>query len=169
MVIDVLLSVVLLTCLYTDIRYKRIYNIITFPAAVVAIITNISLHGLSGGSNSIKGLLLGISLLFVPFAMGGIGAGDVKLLGIIGAFKGPEFVWRASLYMAITGGLVSVGIMARSKNLSLRLKAVFFTLLSLFGITPKVNYLETIESTAALTFPYGIAITAGTVMAYLLR
>lgn len=169
MVTDLLLSAVLLTCLYTDIRYKRIYNIITFPAAVVAIIANLHLHGLNGGVDSIKGLAFGMGLLFIPFVMGGIGAGDVKLLGIIGAFKGPEFVWFTFLYMAITGGLISFWIMARNKNIAFRLKAILFTLLSFIGITPKINYLETIESSAALTFPYGIAITAGAVIAYLLR
>jgi prepilin peptidase CpaA len=169
MVTDLLLSAVLLACLYTDIRYKRIYNVITFPAAVVAIFANLYLHGLNGGIYSLKGLVLGLGLLFIPFVMGGIGAGDVKLLGIIGAFKGPEFVWFTFLYMALTGGLISLVIMARNKNIAFRLKAILFTLLSFIGITPKINYLETIESSAALTFPYGIAITTGAVIAYLLR
>ena len=169
MVTDLLLSAVLLICLYTDIKYKKIYNVVTLPAVLVAIIANLYLHGLNGGIDSVKGLVFGLGLLCIPFVMGGLGAGDVKLLGIIGAFKGPEFVWWTFLYMAITGGLISLGIMAKSRNISFRLKAILFTLLSFIGITPKINYLETIESSAALTFPYGIAITAGAVIAYLLR
>jgi prepilin peptidase CpaA len=47
-------------------------------------------------------------LLVIPFALGGIGAGDVKLLGIIGALKGPDFVFIAFLAAAITGGIMSV-------------------------------------------------------------
>jgi len=169
MVADILLLTTLLICLYTDIRFKKIYNAVTFPAIIAAVILNLYLYGLKGGFESIKGLLTGIALLFVPFVMGGIGAGDVKLLGVIGAFKGPEFVWISFLAMAITGGVISLAIMVRSKNFALRLKAVFYTLLSLFFRTPKMQILETIDSSSALTFPYGIAITAGAVIAYLLR
>lgn len=169
MVTDFLLAIVLLVCLYTDIRYKKIYNVVTFPAIVVAIISNIYLNGYSGGISSFKGLFLGIALLFIPFAMGGIGAGDVKLLGVVGAFKGLEFVFTTFLAMAVIGGLISLGMMIRSKNFIIRLKGILLTILSFLRIIPKTQVLDNIESSTALTFPYGIAITAGTVIAYLLR
>lgn len=169
MLADILLFTTLLICLYTDIRFKKIYNAVTFPAMVAAVILNLYLYGLKGGAESIKGLLAGMALLFIPFVMGGMGAGDVKLLGVIGAFMGPEFVWNAFLAMAITGGVISLAIILRSNNFAHRLKAVFYTLLSLFFRTPKMQILETIDSSTALTFPYGIAITAGAVIAYLLR
>ncbi|HHX22956.1 MAG TPA: prepilin peptidase [Thermoanaerobacterales bacterium] len=166
---DIMLFAVLLICLYTDIRYKKIYNIITFPAVVAAIILNIYFNGLNGGLESIKGLFFGMALLFFPFVMGGLGAGDVKLLGVVGAFKGLEYVWLTFLAMAITGGVISLIIMIREKSLVSRLKIILLTLFSFFYRLPKTQYLETIESSTALTFPYGIAITAGAVIAYLLR
>jgi len=169
MLADILLFTTLMICLYTDIRYKKIYNAVTFPAIVVAVVLNLYLYGLEGSMESIKGLLTGMALLFIPFAMGGMGAGDVKLLGVIGAFKGPEFVWITFLAMAITGGIISLAIMLKSKNFAFRLKAVFYTLLSLFSRTPKIQMLDSIDSSSALTFPYGIAITAGAAIAYLLR
>ena len=73
MVTDLLLSAVLLICLYTDIKYKKIYNVVTLPAVLVAIIANLYLHGLNGGIDSVKGLVFGLGLLFIPFVMGGLG------------------------------------------------------------------------------------------------
>ena len=128
-------------------RYKiqKIYNIITFPAVVAAIILNIYFNGLNGGLESIKGLFFGMALLFFPFVMGGLGAGDVKLLGVVGAFKGLEYVWLTFLAMAITGGVISLIIMIREKSLVSRLKTILLTLFSFFYRLPKTQYLETIE------------------------
>ncbi|MGB9825187.1 MAG: peptidase A24, partial [Desulfofundulus sp.] len=81
----------------------------------------------------------------------------------------PEFVWPAFLYTAVVGGLISLVIMARGGDFSTRLKAAIITLLSLAGIVPRVNLLDTIYDHSAKTFPYGLAIAAGTALAYLLR
>ena len=169
MVIDTMLIVALLICLYTDIRYKKIYNAVTFPAAMMGILSNTYMQGFGGGLNSLKGLLLGIALLAVPFVLGGMGAGDVKLLGVIGALKGPEFVWAAFLATALVGGLMSLIVMAKDKELGLRLKKVLFTVLSLFNIIPKINMLDSFEDASVLVFPYGIAITVGTMLTYFVR
>lgn len=168
--LDFLLVIVLAICLYTDILYKKIYNIILLPAAATALSFNCYIYGLEGGITSLKGLLIGTALLLIPFMFGGIGAGDVKLLGVIGAFKGPEFVWMTFIAAAVIGGIIALLVMIKSGQLKLRLKAVWFTFLSLFGIMPKVNLFSTIQSKGSYqTFPYGIAITAGTAAAYILR
>lgn len=170
MLLDFILLAVLVTCLYTDIKSKKIYNIVLVPAAVLALAGNLYIGGLEGGLTSLKGLLLGMALLFIPFICGGMGAGDVKLLGVIGAFKGPEFVWLAFLATAIIGGLLALIIMAKSGQLTLRFKAVWYTFLAVFNMMPKVNMIGTIHGGCTCqTFPYGIAITAGTAAAYLLR
>lgn len=169
MLIDTVLMLVLLICLYTDIRYKKIYNAVTFPAAMVGILSNSYLQGFGGGLNSVKGLFLGIALLVVPYLLGGMGAGDVKLLGVVGALKGPEFVWIAFLATALVGGLISIAVMAKNKELGPRLKKVLFTALSFFGVLPRINMLERFDDDSALAFPYGIAIATGTILTYIVR
>jgi prepilin peptidase CpaA len=88
---DFVLLIVILICLVTDLRERRIYNKIVFPAVAAGIILNTAQFGLPGLRTSITGLLIGVMLFIVPFALGGLGAGDVKLLGAVGALKGPPF------------------------------------------------------------------------------
>lgn len=170
MVLDYILIAVLVVCLYTDIRQRKIFNIVLVPAAVLALGGNLYYGGMEGGLTSIKGLLLGMALLFIPFMLGGMGAGDVKLMGVIGAFKGPEFVLIAFLATAIIGGLLAIVVMVKSGQFKVRLRATWYTFLSIFNIMPKVNMIGSIHSGgAAQAFPYGIAISLGTAAAYLLR
>ncbi|MDK2883247.1 MAG: prepilin peptidase CpaA [Bacillota bacterium] len=166
---DYLLVLVVAVCAYTDLKSKKIYNAVLFPAAAIGLVSSFYSGGLAGGFNGIKGMVLGIALLLVPFILGGMGAGDVKLLGVVGAFKGPDFVWSAFLYAAIIGGFISIAIMMRSKGFWARLKAAIYTLLSFFGFMPRINYLDTIYTSSAQTFPYGVAIAAGTALAFFLR
>lgn len=167
--LDFVLVMVLAVCVYTDIRFKRIYNAVLVPAVAVALIGNIYTGGLDGGMACIKGLLLGMGLLYIPFALGGMGAGDVKLLGVIGAFKGPQFVWLTFLAGAVTGGLVSLVVMAVSGRFRQSINAVVYTVLSIFRVVPRVNMIGAIgDGCPHLTFPYGIAIAAGVLAAYMM-
>ena len=61
-----------------------------------------------GLSISIAGLVIGMALLYLPYAAGGMGAGDVKFLGAIGAIKGPWFVFITFLATAIIGGIMAI-------------------------------------------------------------
>jgi prepilin peptidase CpaA len=105
---DFVLLIVILICLVTDLRERRIYNKIVFPAVAAGIILNTAQFGLPGLRTSITGLLIGVMLFIVPFALGGLGAGDVKLLGAVGALKGPLFVLYAALGTALFGGVLAV-------------------------------------------------------------
>jgi len=169
MALEILLLAVISICFYTDLRYKKIYNWIILPGTIMALAFQL----LSGGPAelwfSIKGFLLGMALLIIPFTLGGMGAGDVKLLGFIGACGGPGFVWLTFLATALAGGLLAILILIKNKKLLSSLKTVWYTLLSLFGITPRVNMLGTLEAENTIAFPYGVAITTGTVVAYLMR
>jgi len=169
MVIDIMLILIISICFYTDLRFKKIYNCLIFPGIIVALSYHFLVDGPVGIWFSIKGLLLGIGLLFFPFALGGIGAGDVKLLGFIGACSGPGFVWLTFLATALAGGLLAILILIKNKKLLSGLKVVWYTILSLFGATPRVNMLGTLEAENTTAFPYGVAITTGTVVAYLMR
>ena len=170
MVLDIILFTSLAVSLYTDLKYKKIYNKILFPALLSALLYHVVFGGLPELKNSLQGLFMGMAFLFIPFAMGGIGAGDVKLMGLIGACKGTAFVWPAFLATALAGGLIALYILIRQKRLSRTLMGLKYTLLTLMGLLPRDNpFTNGTMVTAPTTFPYGTAITAGTIVAYFLR
>jgi prepilin peptidase CpaA len=57
---------------------------------------------------SVVGWTVGIAIFFLPFALGGLGAGDVKLLGAIGAWLGPMNAVWVGLYAGAAGGVLAI-------------------------------------------------------------
>ena len=76
-----------------DVRNRRIPNLLTFGAAAIGLIVATLSHGLSGAGMSAGGWLLALCLWLPLYALGGMGAGDVKLMAAIGAFLGPSTVF----------------------------------------------------------------------------
>lgn len=110
MLLNSILIVVLVVCAVTDLIYRKIYNAVLLPALLFALIYNAYHTGWAGIWQSVLGLVVGLLILILPFAMGGMGAGDVKLLGVIGAFKGVLFVLYSAIGMGLAGGLIALGI-----------------------------------------------------------
>jgi prepilin peptidase CpaA len=157
------LITILIVSLYTDLKNRKILNIVTLPGILIGLIYNTATGGLEGFLFSGKGFLLGLGLFLIPFLRGGIGAGDVKLMAAIGALKGASFVFHAFLYTAIIGGLISLFILVKRMGFIESLKYTFFA----FAIF-KEN-VGTLDQSASkdMSFPYGIAIFIGTMMAYI--
>ncbi len=169
-IIDLVLLILLLTCLYTDLTKRKIYNLVLLPALIIAFIYHLATGGLLQGWWSLKGLMLGMVLLVIPFSMGGIGAGDVKLLGVVGAFKGPEFVFMAFLAGAVAGGIISAIQLIRNKELLATLKKLLLNLYYYIVGLPRIKETHTVADAAGKdTIPYGAAIAAGTLAAYFVR
>jgi len=144
---------------FWDLRTKRIPNWLTLPAILLGLAVNAVLSGAAGLWASFLGTAVGAALLLVPFAMGGMGAGDVKMLAAVGAIAGPRVVFHSFLYGAIAGGLVAAALLAGR----------FY----LFRGRPARGAGSAARAGArgrfTETFPYGIAIFAGTVVTYVLR
>ncbi|MDQ7790273.1 MAG: A24 family peptidase [Clostridia bacterium] len=87
---------------------NKIPNWLTLPAITAGFICNGFINGPEGVVYSLQGLLLGVAIFVIPFAMGGIGGGDVKLMGAIGALKGWAFTLEAALLTAVWGGVIAL-------------------------------------------------------------
>lgn len=107
---DLVLAVVLIVCAVTDLLQQKIYNWVLMPALLFALVYNTYMGSWTGLGQSLLGLLVGILILIIPFAKGGMGAGDVKLLGFIGALKGVTFLIYAAIGMGLAGGIMALGI-----------------------------------------------------------
>ena len=83
----VLFTTILIAIMY-DVRTHRIPNFLLGISLIVSIVLFLYVPGCISMGGRLTGLLTGIGLLFIPFAARGIGAGDVKLLGLIGFYVG---------------------------------------------------------------------------------
>lgn len=108
----VILLFVALTCAVTDLWKGKIYNAITYPAMAVGLVLAIIQHGLSGIFFALGGFAVGFFPAFVLFALGGMGGGDVKLLGAIGAIAGAVAATETLILAFLVGGVFALGKLA---------------------------------------------------------
>ena len=145
----IFLLLIALTGAIYDWKARRIPNWLTIGGFGIILFFNTFHSGLDGSINSLLGLVAGLALLFIPYITGGMGAGDVKLLGSIGAIVGYKGVIIIFFYTAISG--LVLGIIWLIFNPS-RLKFLITT----GQILPTVDKKQKI--------PYGIAILMGTIL-----
>jgi len=100
----------------TDLITGKIYNAITYPAAALGLILSIFIHppDLRASLAGFAGALILFGLLRM---IAGLGAGDVKLMAAVGAFKGLTFVLLSSFYIFTAGAVLGLFLLARKRQL----------------------------------------------------
>jgi len=101
-------ALILLIAAVWDIRFKRIPNWLTFSSMIVALSYHVISGGVEGLLFSLGGAAAGMAILIIPYFMRGMGAGDVKLVGVVGAFLGVGKMLLALLWTALVGGLYAI-------------------------------------------------------------
>ncbi len=149
--------VVTALCAFTDTRWGKVYNVVTYPSALLGI-------GLSFYFSpptpmmSFLGLLAG--LLFFGFVrkISGMGAGDVKLMAALGALMGLPFLVYATFYILCAASITALILVAWQGRLVPVLKWVALTLAS--AVSPK--YSRPILQHEMTPMPFAPAIFIGT-------
>jgi prepilin peptidase CpaA len=101
------LLAVLLAAAVTDVRTRRIPNVLSAGGLLLAL----GIRLVAGDGALVQGLLgagLALAVALPLFATGGFGGGDAKLLIAMGAFLGPEAFTVGALAAALVGGVMSV-------------------------------------------------------------
>jgi prepilin peptidase CpaA len=106
------LTVALLACV-TDLRTRRIPNVLTLGAALAGLLYQSVNGGIDGLGHAALGWLVGALIFILPFALRGLGGGDVKLLAALGAWLGPTDVIWLALYTGVAGGVMALLVSAR--------------------------------------------------------
>ncbi len=166
---DISLLALLVVCSYTDLKKRKIYNAVILSGLVIGLAGNVYLQGVSAGLPfALKGFFFGVGLLIVPFIGGGLGAGDVKLLGVVGIYKGTEFTFYAFILSALWGGFFSLVVLSKQKRLLMVLKNIGQSLLVLFLSGFRANTLPAAGSSPQeFSIPYAPAIALGVLLVYI--
>lgn len=159
------LAFFIIWALYQDIKSRKIPNYITVSAIILGLMISLHMEGITGLKNHALGMGLGFLFFVIPFIMGVIGGGDVKLMMAIGALMGSLFVFKAIMYTAIAGGMIAVFHLIYHQRLLIGLSNIKrYILLTLFS----QSIVEIKVEEASAYFPYGIPIAIGTIFAYLI-
>lgn len=169
-------SLIAALAVWFDCKERRIPNPLVFTGMIVGLIMGLISGGIKGFGMSCLGMVVGVGILFVPFALGWIGAGDVKLLGAIGAVLGAKGAMFSMLYGAIAGGVMSAVVLARHGRLGWFVVSCLTWVIRFFGypvpgavgrnlrslrqVGPEVRFVN-----SGLAIPYSAAIAVGMVIA----
>jgi len=162
------LSVATLACAF-DLRTRRIPNWLTFGAAAAALIFHAATGGVSGVERSVLGWATGVALLLAPYALGGMGGGDVKLVGALGAWLGPGETFWAAMYTGMAGAVMAVAVGAWHGYLRQAWSNVWL-LLSHWRVNGVRPFPElTLSASRGPRLAYAVPILAGTIVMLWLR
>jgi prepilin peptidase CpaA len=151
---------------FFDLRLRRIPNwLIGFGLAAGIVLS--AYQGPRFVLLSLLGFAAGIGLLIVPFALGWIGAGDVKYLGVVGALLGVGMLPRIFFYSALVAGLIAILFLAagvvHTTGFRKQWNELKTVVLSMGRILPEP---VAIRASGRGSVPWGVAFAIGTVFAY---
>jgi len=164
----VVLGVALAISVVTDLRTRKILNVVTFPTIVLCLALRLAgglkagdWWGAAGGpgvAGGLVGLAVGGVFFFVMNVMGGMGMGDVKLAAAVGSGVGFPSVLACLIFIGIAGGIEAVVVLIWQGKV-----------LKTFGgmarsALQKAKIVKPDTSPRERTkIPYGVAIALGTV------
>lgn len=150
----------------SDMRTRRIPNWLTYGSLGTALWFRTYLEGWHGLGQGLSGILAGGGVFLFFFLLGGMGAGDVKLMAAVGAWVG---VWPSVLimvYTAFAGFVLAIIYMVFYKRIGQTFSNVAellrFHLRSGFHSHPEIN----LQDAEAVCLPYGLAIAIGTLFLF---
>ena len=153
------LVALLVTGCWTDLRARRIPNKLVLFTAAVGVLLSIAAHGwMAGFVRAGGGMLTGLAIWFPFFALGMLGAGDVKLFAAAATFLGAKWAVEGALYTALYGGVLAAAFMVASSGWS----AALFRMGS---AAHEPMLLRQDPGTHRRRMPYALAIAAGVLTA----
>lgn len=160
-----LVTIVLIVAAVIDGYELKVPNWVTFPFILGGWLYSTLAFGWEGLGWSLLGTVIGLGLLLPSYAIGGMGAGDVKLLAGVGAWVYGTHTFYAFSASAIVGALLAVGMVLMRRAWK-RHSAQFLVILNEIMVIRNPEQLAAIAAQrkpTMLLLPYGIPIAIGTI------
>ena len=162
------IAIALVACV-TDLRSQRIPNILTFGGALAGVVFHTMIGAGEGFLSSVSGWAVGVAVFMLPFALGGMGAGDVKLVAALGAWLGPMDTLWLGMYTALAGGVAALGLALVRGYLRQALSNIYMLLMHwrVAGIRPLPEV--SLEGSRGPRLAYAVPVFGGLVATLWLR
>jgi len=148
---------------YVELKENRIPNWLTFSGMALGLAINY-FQGKPFFWSSLGGFAIGFGFLFLFYIFGGVGGGDVKLMGAAGALMGAQLIKPTLFYTAAIGAFIALMMVIWRKDFWLRIKGGMQRLAFW-----RKREQQPITQATPIIVPYGVAIAAGCLMALLVK
>ena len=169
------LAIVLVAALIaavTDVWKFKVYNILTVPVLISGLLFQSVFGGLAGLTQGLMGVLFGLFALIPFYVMGGMGAGDVKLMAAVGAWLGMPLTFHIFIASSLTAGVYAVLLLVFGGGLSetwVNLQIIWFRLATFCRHLGSDNRLE-LEATRPdrrkRVVPFAAMVAMGTILTF---
>ncbi len=146
----------------------KVPNWITYPMILSGWIYSTALSPYAGWDGlwySLLGTAVGLGLLLPAYAIGGMGAGDVKLLAGVGAWMWPSVTFYAFVVSALVGGVIAVGMIAWTRSWDKHRDQFWLILNEIATVKDpeKLSEIAAERKPRMFLLPYGIPIAIGSI------
>jgi prepilin peptidase CpaA len=161
-----LVTVALVVAAVIDGFQLRVPNWLTYPLACGGLLYSTLVFGWEGLGWSLLGMLVGLALLLPAYAIGGMGAGDVKLLAGVGAWIHATHTFWAFCLSATAGGIIAVGMVlwrGSWRKHWAQFRSIFWEIMTIRDPN-ELSSIAASRKSSMLLLPYGIPIMLGTIL-----
>jgi len=155
-----------LSAAWTDWRTRKIPNWLTVPALLLGLAVHSVVAGWPGATTSLEGAGLALGLLLPLVLLRGLGAGDWKLMGALGAFLGPVLLLYVLLGSVLLSGLMAVVEVMRTHRVKETMRNVYVLVRGFLSFGLRKNPEISLDNPGLLKLPFGVAVAAATVICY---
>jgi prepilin peptidase CpaA len=149
-----------------DVKSRRIPNWLTIPGFFMGLTVNQILYGWNGLKWGLAGALAMLAVLLPIVLLRGLGAGDWKLMGALGATLGLRNVIYVFLTAIMIAGLMAVVQMIWQRRVAETLSNMWELLRGFFVYGLKPHPEIQLGNARASHLPFGVAAAAATLICY---
>jgi prepilin peptidase CpaA len=165
-IIWVLALALALSAAWTDWRTRNIPNWLTVPALLLGLTVHTLIAGWPGAKASLEGVGLALGLLLPLVLLRGLGAGDWKLMGALGAFLGPILLLFVLLGSVLVSGLMAIVEVTRTRRVKETMRNLYVLVRGFLSFGLRKNPEISLDNPGLLKLPFGVAVAAATVICY---
>lgn len=151
------LGTLLAVATLSDLLTHRIPNTVCLLLLLSGLACQMAINGVDGLTTGLAGVATGLLMLLPFYLMGGMAAGDVKMLAASASYLGPVAAIVAGLISLVAGAFVALAIVAfRVANGTIALQRHSM-------IADGMPAPHEVREVASFRFPFALAITLGVI------